>query len=95
MEGDAMVAVPISSHSKGIKKVKPVMHILQTASHLKENARNYWQHLTKTKTVLLNDVLNKGNGVYKNGNIVIIKMSAEATERQMQHPFKNILKKEL
>ena len=101
MEGSSIVGVqkivvPIAIRGKAIRKIRP-NESTTSSSTLKENVnvKSHWQQLTKTRTVLLNDVLNKSNGCWRNGNLVITKMTPEEATAQLLHPFKIAFKTKL
>ncbi len=95
--------VPMAGRSKGIKKAraaegkvgKPAVKVGTNCGTMKENVRTFWQQATKTRTVLLNDILNRSQGPCQNGNILIMKMPTTFTIEGPLHPFKSFLKKEL
>ena len=104
MEGNSVVAssivIPIARRGNAIRKIRPIWHTPSVAgtilpSNLKENMNNYWQKSTKTRTVLLNDMLNKSNGCCKKGNMLITKMTMPLHSENMLHSFTLSVKKEL
>ncbi len=89
------VTVPMAVRSKCIRKMRPMAETKVECTQEKENAKSHWQQLTKVRTVLLNDVLNRARGPCRNGNIVIVRMPVLFTAGQPLHPFKAFFKKEL
>ena len=86
--------LPVSSRSKCIKKVKPSLWkgpcSIPPKSDSKENSGAVICPQVKRKTVLLNELLANSNGSYKNGNMLVIRVST-INEGQVL-PFKNVVK---
>eukprot|EP01022_Parablepharisma_sp_SALTPOND_P004391 TRINITY_DN120209_c0_g1_i1.p1 TRINITY_DN120209_c0_g1~~TRINITY_DN120209_c0_g1_i1.p1 ORF type:complete len:439 (+),score=26.10 TRINITY_DN120209_c0_g1_i1:284-1600(+) len=86
--------LPISSRSKCIKKVHPLAPLtnarIMPVGASKENLKVNALPAMKKKTVLLNNMLGKGNGSYKNGNILVIRMSP--TNCIETHQFKSVIR---